>query len=230
MHKKITKNYLISGFLFLLFVLLTIAVCKIDVKPIGPEQSSVGLSQINGLIFNLVGVNLLWYHITDWLGVIAIATAFCFAIIGLLQLIKRKNFLKVDFNILVLAAFYLLVIGFYLIFEMFIINYRPVSLYQNLEASYPSSHTMIVISIMATAMMQYKSLLKQKTLILVAKIVSAIIIAVTVLGRFISGVHWFTDILAGIILSASLCMLYYSVMKNRELIKNESKENRQDNS
>lgn len=217
MKNEEQKNFLLTGALFLLFSIFTVIVTTVDVKPIGPEQSYVGLASLNQFVFELFGVNLLWYTITDWLGVVAILFAFGFAALGLIQLVKRKSLLKVDFSILILGVFYVLVIAFYLLFENVIINYRPIILHTSLEASYPSSHTMIVICIMATAMLQFHRLLaKHRTWLVVLDCISVLLIVVTIEGRLISGVHWFTDIVAGIILSSALVMLYYSVITHTE--------------
>lgn len=209
---KCKKNFIMTGVLFLLFAVFTAIVTHVDVQQIGPEQSSVGLASLNQFVLNLFGVNLLWYNITDWLGVVAILFAIGFAALGLCQLIKRKSLLKVDHQILLLGGFYVLVVAIYVFFELVVINYRPIILHTSLEASYPSSHTMIVICIMATAMLEFYRLFQnQKTWLRLLDSVSVLLIAVTVVGRLISGVHWFTDIVAAVILSAALVALYYSV-------------------
>jgi undecaprenyl-diphosphatase len=187
-------------------------VTNIDVKPIGPDQSIIGLSTINQYVFELFGVHLIWYHITDWLGLVAILVAFIFAVVGFVQLVKRRSFLKVDKDITLLGIFYIVVISIYIFFEMNIINYRPVIIYEGLEASFPSSHTFIVMFIMLTAIIQCKIRIKNRSMRITLITISYIIILVTVIGRLISGVHWITDITAGIILSTSLMFFYKAIL------------------
>ena len=208
------KSLIIGIILFVMFLLITYLVINVDLQMIGPNQSQIGLATINQFILNLVGVNLIWYHITDWIGVIAVMIAFVFAIMGFVQLIKRKNLLKVDLDITVLGLFYIIVILVYIFFEINIVNYRPVIIYEGLEASFPSSHTFIVVFIMLTAIILFRKRTKNQVLIGLIQGVSWLIIVITVFGRLISGVHWFTDILAGILLSTSLVFLYSYTISN----------------
>ena len=213
MQKKSKKYLIITGTLFLIFILFTVIIKNVDVQPVGPCQSKVGLAAINQFVFQILGVNLIWYDITDWLGTAAIIIALGFAALGLFQLINRKSIKKVDCRLLLLGAFYFLVMAVYVFFELVIINYRPVLLSESLEASYPSSHTMLVICIMGTAMMQFHYYLRErKAWLWMSDIVSVLIITATVIGRLISGVHWFTDIVAGILLSSVLIALYCSAL------------------
>lgn len=156
---------------------------------------------------------MLLYTITDWLGLVPLCIVLGFATLGLVQLIKRRSFLKVDSSILVLGGFYIIVMAAYVFFEVFVINYRPVLIEGYLEASYPSSTTMLVLCVMPTAVMQFHSRIKNDRL---RKIIECILVIFTVFmvaGRLISGVHWFTDIIGGILFSAGVDMLYYSTLR-----------------
>ena len=194
----------------LLIVLIRLA----DVRPIGPEGTSVGLSHLNQFIFDRFGVNMLWYKITDWLGVAAVLTAFLFAAAGAVQLIKRRSLLKVDRAILALGGLYIIVIGLYVLFEIMVVNCRPVIMPGSTgpEASFPSSHTMLVCVIMGSAVMLIDRYIEAKALGRALKTICAGIIGVTVIGRSISGVHWFTDILGGILISGALLALFSEVV------------------
>ncbi len=200
----------------MLTVILIALVRLVDAAPIGAQGTSIGLSHLNQFVFDLFGVNMLWYNITDWLGVAAVLTGFVFAVTGLVQLIKRRSLLKVDREILSLGGLYIVVIGLYLFFENVIINYRPIIMPDNTspEASFPSSHTMLVCVIMGSAAMLINRYIRNKPLNRILRAVCYVIIGVTVVGRLIAGVHWFTDILGGILISVTLLSLYEEVISH----------------
>ena len=164
MEKKNKKRLVLGASLVVTFALWTVLVRFVDVRAIGPEGSSVGFATLNGFVHELTGVNWLLYTATDWLGLVPIAVALLFAILGLVQWIKRKSLFNVDHSILVLGVFYIVVMAFYIFFEMVVINYRPTLIEGYLEASYPSSTTMLVMCVMPTAVMQLNVRIKNTVL------------------------------------------------------------------
>lgn len=211
MEKKNKKVLALGMSLLLVFVLWTVLVRFVDVQMIGPRESCVGFATLNGFVHELTGTNWFLYILTDWLGLVPIAVALGFAIFGLVQLIKRKNLLKIDYPILVLGAFYIVVIVAYLFFEIVVINYRPTLIDGYLEVSYPSSTTMLVTCVMSTALIELKARIKN-TLFRRCIIIAIItFIAFMVVARLLTGVHWITDIIGGVLLSSGLVVIYYSI-------------------
>ena len=211
MEKKNKKRLVLGAGLVVAFVLWTVLVCFVDVRTIGPEGSSVGFATLNGFVHELTGVNWLLYTVTDWLGLVPIAAALGFAILGLVQLIKRKSLWKVDHSILALGVFYIVVMAAYLVFEIVVINYRPTLIEGYLEASYPSSTTMLVMCVMPTAAMQLNARIKNTVFRRCVIITIIVFIAFMVIGRFLSGVHWITDIIGGALFSAGVVTTYFSI-------------------
>ena len=211
--KRNRKRFAVSICLLAAFVLWTAAVCFVDVQAIGPQGSSVGFAGINRFVHKLTGVHFVLYNITDWLGLVPIFVCMGFGALGLVQRIKRKNIRKVDFDILVLGGFYVVIIAAYLVFESLVINYRPVLIGGILEASYPSSTTMLVMCVMPTAIMQLDGRIKNRMLRNIVSIIIIAFVVFMVIGRLLSGVHWFTDIVGAALLSAGLVFMYESVSK-----------------
>lgn len=193
------------------FVLWTVLVRFIDVRAIGPEGSSVGFATLNRFVHELTGVNWFLYTVTDWFGLVPIAVALGFAILGLAQLIKYKSMWKVDHSILALGIFYIVVMAAYVFFEMVVINYRPTLIDGYLEASYPSSTTMLVMCVMPMAAMQLNARIKNAVIRRCALITIIAFTAFMVIGRLISGVHWISDIIGGAVFSSGIDLIYYSI-------------------
>lgn len=212
MKKENFRNLAFSVSLLLGFVLWTFLVCVTDRKPIGPEGSLVGLAAINGPFHRLTGVHFWLYNLTDLLSLIPLFIIFGFAILGLCQLIKRKSLLKVDFSILALGVFYVVVLALYMLFEVVEVNFRPLLIEGFLEPSYPSSTTLLILTVMPTAAMQVNRLLKNEILKKCVLVSIMVFTAFMVLGRLVSGVHWVSDIIGGGLLGGGLVLLYRFVL------------------
>lgn len=205
------KKFIPGIICLIAFIAFTFIVKCVDVQSIGPMNSSVGLASLN-TIFN-GEFNPTIYKLTQILGLFPIFIAVCFACCGLCQLIKRKSLAKVDKELITLAIFYIIVIFCYFLFEKVIINFRPVILKQELEASYPSSHTMLALFITLSAIPLFTKYISNKKFRLAVTIICVLICALIVVGRLTCHVHWFTDIIGGILLSLSLFLFYIKLIK-----------------
>ena len=208
MKKENQKRLCIAVGMLAAFVVWTAAVRMIDVQAIGPQRSRVGFAAVNCFVHNLTGVHMSLYQMTDWLSLVPLGFILGFGLLGLKQWIKRKQLRNVDFSILVLGGFYLVVLAVYGFFEQFVVNYRPVLIEGILEASYPSSTTMLVMCVMPTAVMQLRARIKNNVLRRCITVLMFAFLVFMVVGRLISGVHWVTDIIGGALLSTGLVMLY----------------------
>lgn len=206
--RKISLKLALGSAFMLLFVLLIVFVKAVDVEPIGPQGSQIGLAGINSLFKGAFGYNAVIDKLTDIALLASLAVAGFFALFGLYQLIKRKSLKEIDYDLYMLAATYAIAAVFYILFEIIEINFRPVILDGELEASFPSSHTLLVVTIMGTAIAEIEKRIADKTKRNILITIASIVIAVTVLGRIACGVHWFTDVLGGIFASLSFVMFF----------------------
>ena len=210
--KKNGRQVLILGILLIItFAVWTWMIQNVDVQPVGVNGTEIGFATWNLWFHNLTGVHMTIYMITDWLGLVPIAVCILFAIVGLIQMIKRRSLLKVDHDIIFLGIYYMIVIFGYLIFEMIPINYRPMLINGFMEASYPSSTTMLVLCVMTTGMLQLRNRIRASAGKTAVSLLITVYMTAMVIGRLISGVHWLTDIVGGILLSFSLIMLYCAI-------------------
>ncbi len=204
-----------AGFLAA-FALWTAAVLCVDVQPIGPMGSSVGLATLNGFFHERIGVHFALYTMTDWLGLVPMGICVGFGVLGLFQWIRRKGLRAVDRSLLELGGFYLAVMAVYIFFETVTVNYRPVLIGGVLEKSYPSSTTVLVLCVVPTAMMELGRRISKVWLRRgIFSLMAAFTVFMTV-GRLLSGVHWLSDILGGMLLSGGLVMLYGALIPPRK--------------
>jgi undecaprenyl-diphosphatase len=200
--------------LLILFVLLTLGIKFIDVQPIGPQGSEIGFASVNGAAFNLFGQNALWDKLTDLISLVGFASLGLIGVLGLTQMIRGKSIRKMDRRIWILAAFYVAFAALFLLFEFVVINYRPILEEGVLEASFPSTHTMMVVWMLGSSAIYFNGVLKNKKWNIIINSSAAVLMALTAFGRLAAGVHWLTDVLGGLILGAAL-LLFYTVVDSK---------------
>jgi membrane-associated phospholipid phosphatase len=212
LNKSGKLNFIIAMELAILTIIFCAVAMTVDVRPVGPKNSLVGLASLNLAFHNSIGVNMTWYKITQVLGYLACLLVAVMAVIGLIQLIKRKSLLKVDKTILEAGCLYLVMFALYVIFEKLALNYRPIIMPGEtaLEASFPSSHTMLGIVVFGSIAMIAKDYIQDSKICRIVRIVMTLLLIAIVVGRLLSGVHWMSDIVASVLISATLLQLFHS--------------------
>lgn len=205
-------NLIILLSLAIVAFLFTGIVALVDVNAIGPLDSKVGFSSINGAFRSLIGQSDLFYQISKYLGYLAILVAVGYVVLFIYSAIKNKSLKLVSKNLYALFAVYCLTVLVYVLFEIVVVNYRPVLEDGVLEASFPSSHTMLACVICATAVLtnvvQFKSCALRK----IGNVALIVLAVAIIVFRTLSGVHWLTDIVGAIIYSAVLAFAYYTAV------------------
>ncbi len=207
MDKSLKKTFA-AAVLCGLFLVLILLLRTVDVKAIGPNGSYIGLAALNGAFFKLTGQIDILYKLSEIIGYVALLTAVFFAFLGLLQLIKGKKLSAVDKDLYLLGAFYVVVLAFYLLFEKFVINYRPVLEDGQLAASFPSSHTMLGITFLGAAALEFKNRLNDAKLRRIVVLACQGLVLLIVLLRLFCGWHWLTDVIGGILIGSALLLAF----------------------
>jgi undecaprenyl-diphosphatase len=204
--KKKYRKFVDAAALLAAALLFTLLVKVVDVQAIGPQETSVGFAKINKAFADAVGTNMLLYKLTQLLGYAALAVVAFFGFGGMMQLVKRKSLLKVDRELLGAGVLYVVVLALYVAFEKIIVNYRPVIMPGETapEASFPSSHTLLACVVFGSAVILADTYVRKHKARKRVRAIFVILIIVMVVGRLFSGVHWITDIVAGLLFSGSL--------------------------
>ena len=207
------KKLLYTGLIFLaLFAVWTVLVQTVDVRPAVQTGKTVGFGAINLRFHQLTGVHMWIYTVTDWLGLVPVVVCLLFGLLGLKQLLQRKSLLQVDPDLILLGIYYMLVIAGYLAFEIHPINYRPILIDGRVEASYPSSTTLLVLSVMPTLAFQANRRIRHTGIKKAVHIFTVLFSLAMVVGRLICGVHWLTDIIGSVLLSRGLFLIYQATV------------------
>ena len=227
-RKRIQKGYMVGCALLIVFVLFTILVkvagvgtarVKVvaadgTVAP-GQEEISVGLSGLNIAASDALGYSGTWYKLSKYLGYVCIAAGGALCLWAVWQAVSRRGIRHIDRD---LSCFCLLIIAmmfFYLLFEVLKLNWRPVILDEGLEASYPSTHTLLAICAAGGAAILLSRLKIRRTLRVLGIAALCFVAFLTVLCRLLSGVHWVTDVLGGVILGAALLQMYRTLLREK---------------
>ena len=207
------KRFISPAILFAAFIIYTITVKFVDVAAVGPLGSSVGFSHINAFVAKIFSYNEFFYDMTKIIGLFAFMCVGAFVIIGLVELVKNKSFKKVDLAVYAMGFIYVVTALLYVLFEIVVINFRPVLEDGELEASFPSTHTMLAVAVFGSACIYFADRVKNSALKTVLTAACVTFAAAMPILRLMSGVHWFTDIIGGVLIGCAVMSLYMALFK-----------------
>ena len=188
-----------------LFIVWTLIVKFVDVD-------QVGLSHLNQFFWQHCGSNKAWELITKLMGYLCFLVLAGLVVCQIVQWVCRKSLWRVDKNLLAFDAIAVVFLVVYIFFEIVVINYRPVLIDGVEKASYPSTHAMLFVTVLPILIAQVWHYLKSKPWRIVLTVVLSLFMVIGVVGRLFSGMHWFTDIVAGIIIASSMVCFYFSLV------------------
>ncbi|MBQ3830409.1 MAG: phosphatase PAP2 family protein [Spirochaetales bacterium] len=196
----------VLGLAFLvIFLLFTYMVMKYDTAPVGFGGSVIGFSRFNTAFHELFPGDKGCYAASETLGYICLMLAGANAIIAIADFIRHRGIMNMHRRNIITMCYYAVVVAFYVLFEFVVINQRPTEA----EASYPSSHTMLALCVLYSEFVLLGfAAERNRSWASVFRIVCIVAMLSMIAFRLLSGVHWFTDICGGILLSLSLMMFY----------------------
>lgn len=204
-NNKKTLYGALSGIMLIIILVFIVLLKKVNVGTNGDKN--IGLSKINLAIYNSLGTNKIMDIISTIILAMAGALALFFVVIGIIEVVKRKKLEMLDNSIKALALVYVITGWIYLIFDyILVINYRPTAECISSSPSFPSTHTMLILMIFLTGITVLEGLIKNKKLLYSVEICFGLLGILAIVTRMLSGKHWFTDIIAGILFAI---MLYF---------------------
>ena len=227
-------NYLLSFILLAIAVVFTVLVAKVDVKTVtvkpidGVTQAEtltteVGFSTLNQSVSDKIGFNNTFYKISKYAGYLALVFIAFYGFTGLIELLQKKSLKGVNKALYILAAFYVCVAIVYVLFEIVVINNRPVDMGEGLEASFPSSHTMLALCVCGSSIIVSKYIIKKDNFRKCLNLISWIVMLLVICTRTLSGVHWISDIFGGILISVFMLSVFANVIKSLDKTEKQEK-------
>ena len=208
----------IAAVLLVLFVLLAVLLTCVDVRSAGDSQAEVGFATLNEAVFDALGQSEAALTLSKLCGIVIIAAVGAFGVTGLVQVIRRKGILRADAELYAMLGGLVLLAAAYVLFEVVVINCRPVLDEGELAASFPSSHTMLAISAAGMGTAYLIKALKGAWRIVSCVALNAAA-AATVAGRLLGGVHWLTDIVGGCLYGLFIVFCYLAACRAIESIR-----------
>lgn len=155
-----------------------------------------------------------WDKATDIILIASFAVLVVFVIMSLCQWIKRKSLKKVDKSLLWFPLPLALMAITYVIFDKFLIcNTRPDG---SGEASFPSTHVMVVATIFFLVAIILPRYIKSKAAVILLDFFMLAFIVLVSVGRVLANKHWLSDVLGALGFAIIFAIIYYLIIRSHK--------------
>lgn len=194
----------IAVILTIIFISYTLVIKFVDVQTEG--EITVGLGTINFWWRDLVGLSLVWNYISN---VVAILVLFQVGLLLLWQfviLLRRKKIGQLAKHWWMFDVSLVILVSCYFLFEVLIINYRPIVINGVVDSSYPSSHVLLFCTVIPLVV---RTVFREnKSWRWLSFVMCVGLLVLGVIARLLSGYHWLTDITGGVLLGIVINVWY----------------------
>ncbi len=203
MRKQKIIWWTLAGVMLAAFVMWTVLVLTVNVKPTGPDGVTVGLAGLNAGWWQSTGTHAWAEKISDWLGYLTLLMAVGLAVWQIVVAVRGRS-LRLARHWWVLDGVIIAAVACYLLFELVVINGRPLLVEGALKASYPSTHALLFATVLPWVAVIVGREVKNRPLVITVAVLCGVMALAGVILRAICGVHWFSDIIGGILLAGAL--------------------------
>lgn len=196
---------IIISILWLILLIFTILVSFVDVKIYNVTNTEIGLYSLNK-IFLVNSINSNYINIiSNGIFLICLLVIILMLLLITFEYFKTKKINKNNLNFII---HFLIMVLIWIIFDkILIINYRPILINGNIEGSYPSTHVMVSTFVLLFLSDKLKKIFKNDKIFY---IISIGLIIIQSISRILLTMHWFTDIIGGLLIG---CLLFFTFLR-----------------
>lgn len=208
--KKNLIWWILAATMLVAFSVWTVLIKTVDVRAVGADGVVVGLAGLNDWWWGLCGTKAVAKLLSDLVGYLVLVLLVGLAVWQVVVAIRGRS-LRLARHWWVLDGVIVALLVCYLVFELVVVNGRPLLVDGALKASYPSTHTLLFAVVLPLVAATVWREINNRPLRFTVAAVCGVLLVAGVILRAIAGVHWLSDIIGGLFLAATLVFTYLAL-------------------
>lgn len=198
----------------ILFLVLTVSLLLVDVQSAGAQ--TVGWASLNFWWHDLISVQHGWHIVSNIVATVTLLALCAMVVWQFIIMLRGKSFRAFLKQWLAFDITVILLVLCYVLFQIVVVNYRPIMIDGMAEVSYPSSHILLFATLLPLIVCECWHNVPSKVWRRVIAVSALVLMVVGIVARALCGYHWLTDSVGALLLSAAL-VAWYKVMTQYKL-------------